>query len=585
MLEYPSNFYPCDIAIDKNDSSQNYIGFTFNGDMMSAAYFRGDDYTTGITTGIGGVASSTGRPICYNGQWFAVNGSDLFVNGHDYTGQVLITQRSVDGTENIYDIPVLNGEVQEDYTSGATKIVIEDKIASIYQWGDNGAICTPDYQYGYCVIGMIIKINNESHFIAQYDKRNGEITLDTGFNQTITKGTRYQLYSNYIISPEYFFKCRSTPVVSVSITDQSDVLQLTGSYSQAEGSLIKWYRFHVYKTAGNTDTIEAELADSGRVYSQDIKYSCVTQCRKNDNRAAYRAYYKAVLEVMTQDNVLVTAEQRTTSQECEQVYVFDDTPSSQSTWGVYFNSYENTVYTNAQIDSSLCPNGTNSSLVIFRKDLNTGDIDIVSRTDYTVSSHGKYEYTIVPVADKGTSTHSGEVYLSRSFTIETNFLGYTITAIYPTDRIKTMHTATSVGTDLHKQIYTVGDTWKFRVDLENTTVTQNTDKKLYTGYGKYSTVAETDVDYMSGTVSGMFGYLNCATKKFIDDINTLNEWRKFITQKCQFILRSQKGDVWIINVVDNPTTEYQEDYWGVPARFSFNWAECASVSEVYIDAD
>lgn len=584
MLEYPSNFYPCDIAIDKNDSSQNYVGFTFNGDMMSAVYFRGDDYTTGITTGIGGVASSTGRPICYNGQWFAVNGSNLFVNGHDYTGQVLITQRSVDGTENIYDIPVLNGEVQEDYTSGATKIMIEDKITSIYQWGDNGAICTPDYQYGYCVIGMIIKINNESHFIAQYDKRNGEITLDTGFSQTISKGTRYQLYSNYIISPEYFFKCRSTPVVSVSVSTQSNVLQLTGSYSQAEGSLIKWYRFHIYETSGLTDNIKSELDDSGRIYSQNIEWSYVTQYYKNDNSGRNKTYYKIVLEVMTQDNVLVTAQQTATSQECEQIYVFNDSPQGQ-TFKISFDKTNNTVRTNPQIDTSLCPAGSNSFITIFRKDLNTGEIDIVAQRDYTASSHGKYEYTIVPAATLTAPTHTGEVYLSKTFEIETNFLGYTITAIYPTDRIDLTHITSEISNKLHKQIYSVGDTWNFICDLENTTITQNTDKKLYTGYGKYSIVAETDVDYMSGTVSGMFGYLNCISKKYVDDITTLNEWRKFITQKCQFILRSQKGDVWIVNIIDNPTTEYQEDYWEIPTRFSFNWAECASVREVYIDAN
>ena len=71
----------------------------------------------------------------------------------------------------------------------------------------------------------------------------------------------------------------------------------------------------------------------------------------------------------------------------------------------------------------------------------------------------------------------------------------------------------------------------------------------------------------------MLGYMNCETKEYTDDITLVREWRKFIAQPIMFMLKSQKGDVWFVNITDTPTTEYQEDHYKIPTSFSFNWVE------------
>lgn len=187
----------------------------------------------------------------------------------------------------------------------------------------------------------------------------------------------------------------------------------------------------------------------------------------------------------------------------------------------------------------------------------------VSVIDYAFPTHGNYVYKITGLLEnRAVCDGTVEVPVSPKLT------GYTITNI-------------SQGGDGK---YIAGDIWRFSADIKNTTVTQNIDRYLHIGYGQYPVTSSTDVNYLSGTLTGMLGYLNCKTKEYTDDITLVKEWRKFIAQPTMFMLKSQKGDVWFVNIVDNPTTEYQEDHHKFPTSFSFNWVEVArdiTVSQIY----
>ena len=106
---------------------------------------------------------------------------------------------------------------------------------------------------------------------------------------------------------------------------------------------------------------------------------------------------------------------------------------------------------------------------------------------------------------------------------------------------------------------------------------------LHVGYGKYSSATHTGLNYMSGTFNGAIVQANCDGEvKWKDDINLVKAWRDFITRDCIYLLRSQKGDVWVVNVIDNPTTTYDEKYKPITTSVSFNWAECASIDDIMV---
>ncbi len=563
MIEYPTDYYPNDVAFDINATDgSNAISFIFNGDAMSGAYFRGYDYTTGEVLSTGGLASESGKPFRFNGDKFQLTPMTGLINGHDYTAQVLITQRNMSGTENIYDIAVLSGELQRECHIGDTSIYIEDRITNIYEWGDNGLICTPDYRYGYYVIGMIIKINNQSYFILSYNKSTGEIVLDTPMVDTLPVGTRYQIYSNYKISPQYFYKCRTTPEVSVELQANSFGIKCVGSYYQAENSLIKHYRFILYKINSVRQAIQ--VGDSGKIFSQNIEYTFPEHYRLNGDTSPY----KVELEIVTQDNVSITVEQQREFIPAIQEDVWSTSNPHRADFAGNTLRYVNLYY---QLKLSV----NNGHCRIYRENVDTGELVFIGtdRTnDYTISSHGRYRYIFVPYSANNLTQDEGLVYESwTSDIIETNFVGYTITALYDSGK-----------DSCNRPFYFYGDTWYFEAEIEDTTITQNINSVLHYGYGQYSSISNADTNYLSGSVSGMLGHLNCTTKEYIDDIQTVIEWRKFISQKCLYILRSQKGDVWLVNIVDNPTTEYQENYNKFPTRFNFSWAECGNINDILI---
>ena len=79
----------------------------------------------------------------------------------------------------------------------------------------------------------------------------------------------------------------------------------------------------------------------------------------------------------------------------------------------------------------------------------------------------------------------------------------------------------------------------------------------------------------------MLGHLDCATKEFVDNISMVKAWRRFITQQKPFMLKTQKGDVLIVNV-SNPNTEYDEGQRDILTRLNFDWHECMDIKDVDI---
>ena len=49
-----------------------------------------------------------------------------------------------------------------------------------------------------------------------------------------------------------------------------------------------------------------------------------------------------------------------------------------------------------------------------------------------------------------------------------------------------------------------------------------------------------------------------------------------------YLLKSQKGDVWLVNLTNTQETSYGEMQQELPTTFSFSWAECGSTDDIDI---
>ena len=620
MIQYPINVTPQDMAVD---ASQNIIvRYTFQGDYLSKNIIRIYNYDSGELAYTTFISPSSGF-IGYNGdQCSFIIPANTLSNGHKYVLQMCMIQFTLNGLSPLANMPVFGDKVK--VASTGSVVYVDGNITSIYPWNESDGEYTPTEYSGNAVTGMTIRINGVERTITSYrskaaigDVDYGIIAIDSPFGFNITEGMDYEIYSNFYITPQYFFLTNDLPVVTLSHTCYSNRINVEGIYSQAQNVMIKKYNFKLYwsnnsgfvdSTGSSQDTgMRARLVETTKdIYSQNIKYAFWNPYYHDmDNENNTTDYYKIICECTTQNDVIQTYDDIITINPNDYSDISHWIGNRLYEFKVWWDREKGAVYHSLRGYGSAGLYHPEGTYELFREDLESGEIvklhphhytqtgeygaELVGY-DMTASTHGKYRYTlikfdntegyrggvIIPVHDE---SYTGDT-LFPSATIEINENSYYITEldmflfndsiIHPNEKAQ------------ETQNFKIGDTWQFMCEIENTTVVNNLDRMTHVGYSQYISSTSTKVNYMSGTLSAMLGYMNCAEKKFIDTIVTVRAWRKFITQPKAFLLKSQKGDVWVVNVTDNPQTTYDESYKGIPTTFTFSWAECMDVSDTCI---
>lgn len=597
MIQYPTNVLPCNTTFDAKDLG--FVSFIFNGDYMSDLYIRIYDYDTSQLVYTSWYTSNQHEHIAYNGYKLSYSiPANQLTNGHNYILEMVMCQKEKETGECIHDMPVLGGTVES--SDNRSKVYVESDISSIYPLNEANGVYSP-------IAGntdsMVIKINGESRTIKKYTARidiNGTtygcIETAEPFSFDIEKGTRFEVYSNFLVTPQYYFSCRTTPNVSLSLSNfNATGISCTGLYSQSEQSLIKYYTLKLYwSNNSNFYTTGSHyktmlISETDRIYSQKIDFSFWSPWYHDEGDGdaltdTTTDYYKVVCEIVTQDNVNIRVESNTLTKELNTSYQ-DETENVlrnfELTWDeslgcVVYSISGYSIYDGCRL--------------LVREDLSNGEIlriilnGVYKGEDISAPVNSKYKYTLYNIDNDGHIILPSEspIYHQNFPTgvIEIKGIGYYITELnLQKDFDQTYHPN---GKTDKKILFGTGDIWHFTIDIQDTTVTNNLDKTVHVGYDKYTMATATDVNYMSGTLSAMLGGINCITKKYDDDISVVKAWRKFITQQKPFMLKSPKGDVWIVNITESPTTSYQESLHDIPVTFSFSWAETYGLNDVRI---
>jgi len=610
MIQYPINVTPQDMAVD---ASQNIIvRYTFQGDYLSKNIIRIYDYDSGVLAYTTFLSPSSGF-IGYNGDQcgFTIP-ANVLSNGHKYVLQMCMIQFTLDGLSPLANMPVFGDKVE--VASTGSVVYVDGNITSIYPWNESDGEYTPTEYSGNAVTGMTIRVNGVERTITSYrskaaigDVDYGIIAVDSPFGFNITKGMDYEIYSNFYITPQYFFVTNALPIISLADYHcYSNRITIKGTYSQAQNIMIKKYKLKLYwsNNSGFWDN-EGSAQDAGMrtrlieetndIYSQNIEYVFWNPYNHDEFYTQdTNDYYKIICECTTQNNALITVS--------SEVIILAPQDHSQTVgvklydFKAWWDKEKGCVFHGVRGYGS---GGGVPTYELIRKDLDSGEIvklhphhyttsgeygQWLIGYDITASTHARYEYTLMGFDDTGAvilPTHDESCLIKTilpSATIEINECSYYITEL---DMFQFNDAAMHPNEKGTKVInFDIGDTWQFMCEIENTNVVSNLDRITHVGYSQYIASTSTDVNYMSGTLSAMLGTLNCTEKKFIDDISIVRAWRKFITQPKAFLLKSQKGDVWVVNITDNPQTTYDESYWKIPTTFTFSWAECMNILEV-----
>lgn len=634
MLQYPTNVYPADATFDANvNDNTNRIGFTFNGDIFTGMLYKVYNYDTGEFVKDGAWMDQTHVPLGYNGDYkesatgiFGYSGHNPLTNGTNYVFQLQFVQFTKDGSAPLYDMFVLRGDIQEDYDSTTDYVTIKTDIPNIYEWdtySDDGARrCSVAWD---ALAGVMqIVINGEKRRIVAYNPSNGRVMIDpnTPFTTQITKGTKYQIYSNYIVTQPYYFQCRTVPTVTLNIDmidhgtrgDEGFGFHVSGNYSQANGSLINYYKLKLqWNWTIDGTALWRTIDESEKIYSQNIDYEFfddfVLRYKKIVNNEVIDVaatemedvFYRAVIEIVTVDGTVIT----------ENSFVVADTKSTDACPTtviqelITHNDDKPDTYYPKSIDGAIqlrinhpkhiisirggitpppagteppppFPSGT--KFTYYRENLDTGEIRLLETVDdVTVPTRGKFRYYEIPRKlhnSVSTDRFANGICYADIELDGTQMNGTTITELILKDKSEQWGS---------KPRYTIGDQWKFVGEVENTTITQNTDRYTHVGYGTYPQVTSTKTNYLSGSVSAMNGYVDCTTRKYTDNISLVRAWREFILRQSLFMLKTQKGDVLVVGIVGNPTTTYDEMTKELPTTFSFDWVELCDIDDIKVD--
>lgn len=598
MLQFPTNVYPQNIAVD---ITRDYLmSFEFNGDILSNIFIKEYDYSSGDLIRSRWEAGSESRlPIGYNGDVVSINldgnNPHLLTNGNDYYAQMMLVQMSTDGLECIYDMPIVRGQIE---SASRTNVTIADNIMNIYEWNVQGDSCFPTYVGGTLNAGAILKVGNESHFINSYNRRTGQIVLDNAFSSNIS-GKEYTILCNYLVTPQYYFMCRALPTLSVQASLRTyeygqyayyipPSIVVEGSYNQIDGTMIKYYNVSLYYTDNPNVSYTRQnlLRTSPNIYSQQIKYEFYNPWVMQEDETLY---YTIVCNVVTQDGESRVIATDTFSLSPENELVIYENLELKCVNNYTPDYIEGQRYLHQAVKMSFDENenlDVNNKLIhypidIYRTDLETGKSvhlfgharSIGTRkdgiADWTVPNRGFFEYTIVP-----RDIETGVPYITSiiSGQIKTSFMGYSITELKKS----------TTSDDTSYQIYQRGDSWEFCGEIDDTTTTQNLNISSQVGHNRYPTAMRGESNYLSGTFTADIGYMSCPDGEYKDTIDMINAWREFISRDSMYLLKTQKGDVLIVNIVGTPTVMCEEGIPNIPSRISFDWEECENLDNVLL---
>lgn len=568
MLQFPTSVYPQNIAIDANTPTT--VHCVFNGDIMKSVWFRAYDYYTKAR-----VTTQKRFATVYNGEDGGITLSmSQFSNGNDYVFQMMYTQGTADGTENIYDMPIVRDVI---LGASGTSITLKSGIPNIYEWNVSNNVCSPTIDDNKVYAGAIIKVGSESHFVESYNRKTGELIVDQAFSTDVT-GKSYVVLCNYLVTPQYYFMCREAPTLTVSkrlvssSVQKSPDIHIMGEYEQSDGSMIKYYTVYLYQII--TGLGLRLIRKSPKVYSQRIDYN-IGNCwvDQGDETITYRAS----CDVVTQDGETVSAYVDFNITANNEIVVYD---------GLSLIAVDNKVpdYISASYSDllnhqcvSLVAHRTESSLDfvvdVYRRDLETNKVTHLfgnyrDMFDWSVPNKGKFEYVVLP---RNRETAVPYVGSRVSAQIETNFMGYSITELKLVNAINQYN---------KRELYRKGQCWEFAGTIDDTTTTQNINREIQAGHGKFTVASSGESNYLTGTLTADLGFLDCPENKYKDTIDMVNAWRDFISRDSIYMLKTKKGDVLLVNIFGTPTVEYDEGSPLIPARVSFEWAECESLDNV-----
>lgn len=641
---YPSNGEVIYIDKTRNANDTKYknapiFTFTFQGDLLS--WIQGETYNTDTNELIyWSYAPSDGKMYTvHNNTQMRISEQVLAyhgINGQNYKYRYRLFQNDPQTGAPLCDMYIARGKVQKE--SSATNLVTVQKglknIHSPYyfNYDDN-----PNSD-GHLMGCIYMEIGLERRMITNYDSSSGVVTIASAFDTTPAVGTPFKLFCNYIETGFYDFKARYMPQITLDAKSCQDGLSCTATYSQANLVGLKSYKFNVYgvgisnqRITGQTQSVYDENSTDNKhipiqagitenLTGKTITFNFIVNNKSYSETGIVESYnssdgiatLKSDMSIMpppeTDYYIVLANEKLVETMDNDYSYDLKKTFPVPIIGEKYRIECEAVTQENCFVKTSIYKTFTEKSVgkgdidhfiinenanyhyvqtpfvsiswenigakfmnyIVWRKDIETGEIVFIGKTssyhfyDYTIANNHRYKYIF-------TSIYSGDLCKSyETNEIETAWDGWYIMGIEFS------------GENSNRKTYKLNDTWHFISAINSGSITRNINSALHVSTSSYAQTSRDNTRYESGSFTADLLTLKCPDNELVDDIYRVQKWMTFISDNSTFILKSDKGDAWVINITGSPSRTYDENAEPILTNISYDWAEVEAMKNIVV---
>lgn len=182
--------------------------------------------------------------------------------------------------------------------------------------------------------------------------------------------------------------------------------------------------------------------------------------------------------------------------------------------------------------------------------------------DYSVANNATYQYEIVVKDNSNSAALYGRPFYTEYIrNINTKWDGWRIQAIFPQKDSN------------NRKYMKVGDEWAFISAIDSGDIVRNINSVLHVGTSSYAKTTRNHNKYESGSFTANLLSILCPDNDIIDNMEKVKTWMEFICGDNPFVLKSDKGDVWIVNIVNSPSRQYDETIEPIFTKIRYDWAE------------
>lgn len=130
------------------------------------------------------------------------------------------------------------------------------------------------------------------------------------------------------------------------------------------------------------------------------------------------------------------------------------------------------------------------------------------------------------------------------------------------------------------EVFFATDFWNFSLNVQSNNVQQNLDITSFETLQKFNKISKGKRNYLNMSITCLLGDISDSTGLYDSNIEKLNSWREFCANSDKCIWKDRFGDIRIVSLYENPTTQYLDETCEQAQEISFSIIEIMDIDNI-----